>query len=83
MPTARISTKGQLVIPSRLRKALHLRPGDEVEFTLEDQRLVLQRTGRQRARLAHGKFGRPVLVAPADAPRMTTATVNAILDTLL
>ena len=39
MPTAKISTKGQLVIPSRLRKALHLRPGDEVDFTLEDQRL--------------------------------------------
>ena len=83
MPTAKISIKGQLVIPSRLRKALHLRPGDEVDFTLEDQRLVLQRTGRQRARLARGKFGRPVLVAPADAPRMTTAIVNAILDALL
>ncbi len=81
--TTKISTKGQLVIPSRLRKALNLRPGDRVEFTLEAQRLVLQRTGRQRARLASGKFGRPVLVAPADTLRMTTATVNAILDALL
>jgi AbrB family looped-hinge helix DNA binding protein len=80
MSTATLSTKGQLVIPTRFRKALSLQPGDELQLTLQGPRLVLERTSSRRARLAPGKFGRPVLVAPAGAPRMTTASVNAILD---
>lgn len=80
MPTATLSTKGQLVIPTRLRKALNLQPGDKVQLMIEGQRLVLERSSRRRARLARGQFGRPVLVAPVGAPRMTTATVNTILD---
>ena len=82
MPPATLSTKGQLVIPARLRKALGLQPGDEVELTLEGRRLVLEPKARQRAKLTRGRFGRPVLVAPLGAPPMTTATVNAILDDL-
>jgi AbrB family looped-hinge helix DNA binding protein len=82
MSTATLSTKGQLVIPTRFRKALSLQPGDELQLTLEGRRLVLERKSPRRAKLAPGKFGRPVLVAPAGAPRMTTATVNAILDEL-
>jgi len=77
-----LSTKGQLVIPTRYRKALSLQPGDKVQFTLDGQRLVLERKSRRRARLARGGFGRPVLVAPAGAPRMTTGSVNAILADL-
>lgn len=80
MSTTRLSTKGQLVIPTRLRKALSLQPGDVLQLTLEGRRLVLERKVSRRAKLARGKFGRPVLVAPAGAPRMTTASVNAILD---
>jgi hypothetical protein len=63
-----------------LRKALRLAPGDEVQLTLEGRRLVLERRSDRRARLARGRFGRPVLVAPPGAPPMTTASVNAILD---
>ena len=80
MSTAKLSTKGQFVIPRRYRKAMNLRPGDSLQVTLEGGRLVLERESRRRARLVRGEFGRPVLVAPAGAPRMTTATVNAILD---
>ncbi|HOB98688.1 MAG TPA: AbrB/MazE/SpoVT family DNA-binding domain-containing protein [Verrucomicrobiota bacterium] len=80
--TARLSTKGQLVIPSRLRKALHLQPGDKVSFTVEGERLVLQRDQPQRARLVRGKFGRPVLVTPPGAPPMTPERVKAILEEL-
>ncbi len=39
MGTATISTKGHLVIPSRFRKALHLRAGDKVAFSLEGDNL--------------------------------------------
>jgi len=82
MSTATLSTKGQLVIPNRLRQALHLRPGDRISFSLEGERLVLQRDAPPRARLVRGKFGRPVLVAPPNAPPMTPERVKAILEEL-
>ncbi|MCL5044048.1 MAG: AbrB/MazE/SpoVT family DNA-binding domain-containing protein [Deltaproteobacteria bacterium] len=82
MSSATLSTKGQLVIPARFRKALSLRPGDKVEVTLEGQRLVLECRAPRAARLTRGRFGRPVLVAGAGAPAMTTQSVNALLDEL-
>jgi AbrB family looped-hinge helix DNA binding protein len=80
MRTATLSTKGQLVIPHQFRQALRLQPGDRVSFVLEGEKLVLQRDQPRRARLTRGKFGRPVLVAPADAPPMTPEQVKAILE---
>ena len=82
MSTATLSTKGQLVIPNRFRKALHLQPGDKVAFTVEGEKLVLQRDQPARAKLVRGKFGRPVLVAPPGAPPMTPERVKAILEDL-
>jgi AbrB family looped-hinge helix DNA binding protein len=80
MDTAVISTKGQLVIPQHLRKALNLEAGDRVSFSLEGDSLLLQRHRPSRARLKKGSFGRPVLVAPAGAPQMTPERVKALLD---
>jgi AbrB family looped-hinge helix DNA binding protein len=77
--TATLSTKGQLVIPSRFRQALHLQPGDKVAFALEGERLVLARATSAKARLVTGRDGRKVLVAHADAPPMSTAAVKALL----
>lgn len=79
METATLSTKGQLVIPSRFRNALHLQPGDKVAFTLDGERLVMARTSSIRAQLVKGRSGRRLLVAPADAPPMTTDAVKTIL----
>ncbi len=78
MSTATLSTKGQLVIPSRFRQALHLRPGDKVSFSLEGEKLVLQRDAPKRARLVE-KNGRKVLIAPPGAPPMTPEVVKALL----
>jgi AbrB family looped-hinge helix DNA binding protein len=82
MSSARISTKGQLVIPLRFREAMHLLPGDAVSFSLEGERLVLQREQQKQARLVRGKFGRPVLVAPPGAPPMTPERIKTILNEL-
>jgi AbrB family looped-hinge helix DNA binding protein len=82
MATATLSTKGQLVIPMRLRKALNLRPGDTVAVSIEGRRLVIEPRSEVRASLVRGKSGRPVLLAPRGARAMNTATVNAILDEL-
>ncbi|MGA2660846.1 MAG: AbrB/MazE/SpoVT family DNA-binding domain-containing protein [Verrucomicrobiota bacterium] len=78
MSTATISTKGQLVIPRRFRKALHLQTGDEVAFSLEGEKLILQRDEPPRARLVE-KNGCKVLVAPPGAPPMTPEVVKRIL----
>lgn len=80
MKSATLSTKGQLVIPNRFRKALHLQPGDRISFTVEGEKLVLQRDQPARAKLVRGKFGRPVLVAPPSAPPMTPERVRDILE---
>lgn len=82
MSSSRLSTKGQLVIPARLRKALNLRPGDKVEMILEGRGLVLRRESQRAAKLKRGKFGRPVLLAAEGAPAMTTESINAILEEL-
>jgi len=78
MNTATISTKGQLVIPARFRKALHLQAGDKVSLTLEGDRLLLEREQPRRARLVE-KNGRKVLVAPPGAPPMTPEIVKSLL----
>jgi AbrB family looped-hinge helix DNA binding protein len=82
MSTTRLSTKGQLVIPAGVRKRLHLRPGDSIELRVEGDRLILQAQARPTATLRRGKFRRPVLVAPRDAPPMTTESVNRLLEEL-
>ena len=78
MDTATISTKGQLVIPTRFRKALHLQAGDKVSLTLVGDRLLLEREQPRRARLVE-KNGRKVLVAPPGAPPMTPEVVKSLL----
>jgi len=78
MNTATLSTKGQLVIPSKIRRALHLQPGDTVKFALEGQRLVIEAAHTARARLVKDR-GRMVLEAPAGAPPITTESVKALL----
>ena len=82
MSRSTLSSKGQLVIPAGLRKALNLRPGDKVEMKLQGGKLVLQRESSRAARLKRGKFGRPVLAAAEEAPAMTTESVNALLEEL-
>ena len=80
MATTILSTKGQLVIPTELRKALHLQPGDKVAIDLRGDSLVLKRDQPARAKLVKGKFGRMALVAPPGAPPMTVQRIKAILN---
>ena len=82
MSDARLSTKGQLVIPARLRKALNLRAGDKVEITLEGRALLLRRHSQREARLKRGRFGRMVLKAAHGARPMTTESINVLLEEL-
>jgi AbrB family looped-hinge helix DNA binding protein len=49
-----MGAKGQVVIPKALRDRVHLRPGDEVEFELRDEEIVL--VGRRAAEPLGGRF---------------------------
>ncbi|MFY9530467.1 MAG: AbrB/MazE/SpoVT family DNA-binding domain-containing protein [Candidatus Acidiferrales bacterium] len=40
--TATVTTKGQLVIPSKIRRRYGIRRGTQVVFLEEDERIVLQ-----------------------------------------
>ncbi len=44
---SKITNRGQITIPKELRERLGIRPGGVVEFTEEDGRIVLHRTGEQ------------------------------------
>jgi AbrB family looped-hinge helix DNA binding protein len=44
MPTT-ITVKGQVTIPKHIRDALHLAPGSQVEFAVENEKVVLYKAG--------------------------------------
>ena len=41
--TTKMSTKGQIVIPKRLREKLGLQPGDPLAMAVDGERLVLRK----------------------------------------
>jgi AbrB family looped-hinge helix DNA binding protein len=59
--TGRIGAKGQVVIPKALRDRVQLHPGDEVDFELRDEEIVLV-ARRVPARLG-GRFGNTGMAA--------------------
>jgi AbrB family looped-hinge helix DNA binding protein len=79
MSTATLSSKGQLVIPSEFRNALHLQTGDKLLLSLENGKLVMQRAESPKAKLITDRKGRKVLKAASAAPAMTPEAVKAIL----
>jgi AbrB family looped-hinge helix DNA binding protein len=42
METSRVSTKGQIVIPSRLRKKYGFKTGEKVTFIEEDKYIIIK-----------------------------------------
>lgn len=52
-----LSSKGQLVIPARLRQLLGLKPGDHLELSLEADGLLLRPHGVRPASSAHDLIG--------------------------
>lgn len=63
-----LSSKGQLVIPARLRLLLGLQPGDRLELTLEADGLMLRPHPPAAATSAHALIGDPALHAHRPLP---------------
>lgn len=41
MPMAKLSSKSQIVLPSKIRRHLNINPGDTLEIREENQRIVI------------------------------------------
>ena len=49
MPVVTLSSTGQIMLPQALRQALGLHEGDQIEITIEGDRLVLTRVSSESA----------------------------------
>ena len=80
----KLSTKGQVVLPSPIRRSLGIRTGDSLDASVEGGRVVLTpRTQRLKARiLVDPLTGLPVLSAQTGEPLLTTKQVREILSSL-
>jgi AbrB family looped-hinge helix DNA binding protein len=59
MPTATVTSKGQVTIPRKVRETLRLRPGDRVEFVLGEDGGVRLRAGEVDVSELRGLLRRP------------------------
>jgi len=81
----RLSAKGQVVLPSPLRRKLGLQPGDPLEVKLERGGIVLtpRRARPQKISILLDPItGLPVLTAGPDAPPLSSNQVQEILCNL-
>ena len=77
-----ISTKGQVVVPSQIRRKLGLQPGDPLDAVLDGERIVLtpRRARRGSARIIKDpETGLPALTAGTNAAELTSEQVREIL----
>ena len=78
----RISTKGQVVLPSPIRRKLGLRPGDPLDAKIEGESVVLTPRKRRRRKakiVIDRRTGLPVLTLGPGAPVLTSKEVEEIL----
>lgn len=62
METARVTSKGQLVIPSRLRRKYGIRPGTKICFIERDREILFQPVTREYIRSVCGMLKSDVSV---------------------
>jgi antitoxin PrlF len=59
MPTATVTSKGQVTLPKKVRDALRVKPGDQVDFVLDAEGDVRVRAARIDVRDLKGILHRP------------------------
>jgi AbrB family looped-hinge helix DNA binding protein len=77
-----MSTKGQVVLPSPIRRKLGLRPGDPLDANIEGESVVLtpQKKGRRKAKIiVDRRTGLPAITLARGAPVLTSKEVEEIL----
>ena len=79
----KVSTKGQVVLPSPVRRRLGIQAGDALDIHIEEGRVVLtpRKRGSGQARMTNDPItGLPVLSAGPDAPVLTSKQVEEMLS---
>jgi antitoxin PrlF len=59
MPSAMVTSKGQITIPKRIRDFLKVKPGDRVDFDIDAKGTVVVRPGGADVRQLKGLLHRP------------------------
>ncbi len=59
MPTATVTSKGQVTLPKQVREVLRIKAGDQVDFILDAEGEVRVRAGRFDVRDLKGLLHRP------------------------
>ena len=78
----KMSSKGQLVLPSPVRERLGIRPGDAFEIDVQGDAIVLRLERRKRRKpkiVKDSVTGLVVLSAGKNAPKLTSEHVHALL----
>jgi AbrB family looped-hinge helix DNA binding protein len=79
----KVSTKGQVVLPSGIRRRLGLRAGDSLDVKAEGDRIVLtlqSKRSRRKAKIVTDPVtGFPVLTLGPGAPVLTHKQVKEML----
>ena len=78
----RISTKGQVVLPSKIRRKLGLRPGDPLDAEVKGGSVVLtppKKRARKAKIIIDRRTGLPVVTLGPGAPVLTSKEVEEIL----
>jgi antitoxin PrlF len=73
MPTATLTSKGQVTVPKEVRDLLKLKKGQELDFQMAGDGQVILRAKNRDVRLLKGMF---------KAPRGTRATIREINETI-
>ena len=80
MPQARLSSKGQLVIPKEVREHLHVQAGDKIDFVVMADGQVVIRPSVMDVRDLEGILARPdgvsVSLEAMDAAVRTRASAR-------
>lgn len=77
--TTTLSSKGQVVIPKKIRQRLGIPTGAKLDCGMQDGKIILTLVDeRPCARIVMEK-GYPVLEAPKGAPAMTTELIKELL----
>lgn len=59
MPSATVTSKGQITIPKRIRDLLRVKPGDRIDFDVDASGKVTVRPGGTDVRTLKGLLHRP------------------------
>jgi antitoxin PrlF len=76
MPTATLSSKGQMVIPKSIREQLDLKPGDTIDFVIQENGDILIRPAVQEVQKLKGMLQR------ADRKPVSIEDMNLVIKNL-